>query len=142
MKKARFYSCWAVSDINTPHNIISISEGKAVAQLNDCHSNVLRLYFHDITEPITDDPFHDYVIFSDEQADSILDWLANLENPELVIVHCSAGVSRSPAVVLFMMDYLDYELDIDIFCKDNFSLMNPHVYDTLVKRYKIRSDLQ
>ena len=110
--------------------------------LDDCHTNVLRLYFHDITEPITDDPFHDYVIFSDDQADSILNWLENLSDPSLVIVHCSAGVSRSPAVVLFMIDYLGYELELDTFCKGNFSLMNTHVYDTLVKRYKIRSNLQ
>lgn len=140
MKTTRFYTRWAAADLVTPHNIISISEGNTIMPLNDCHSNVLRLYFHDITEPITDDPVHDYKLFSDEQADTILDWLENIKDDELVIVHCAGGVSRSPAIVLFMTDYLGYELSLDMFCNGDFSLMNTYVYDTLVKRLNIRKN--
>ncbi len=132
--KTKFYMRWAAQDLSEPHNIISIGEDGDDCKLNDCHTNVLRLLFSDITEFI-DEP--KYILFSDQQADLIIDWLLKIEPNSMVIVHCEGGISRSAAVVKFMIDFLDYDLEIDRFCKGNMSLYNTYVYDMLVTRYTI-----
>ena len=38
-----------------------------------------------------------------EQIESILDWAKNLVNNEIIIVHCEAGISRSPAMALGLL---------------------------------------
>jgi len=88
----------------TPHNIISIGEHGDGWQLQGCQKNVLRLIFDDIQEQLEER----FQLFSQDQAIAIIQWLKTIPNDSLVIVHCEGGVSRSAAVVRFMMDYMGF----------------------------------
>lgn len=130
--KTRFYSRQVAQDLSTPHNIISIGENGDGWKLKSCHTNVIRLLFQDIQEYIDDQ----YILFSKDQAITIIQWLQAIPENSLVIVHCEAGVARSAAVVKFMIDKMGYELEPDRYCKGDYSLMNVFVYDILVTQYK------
>jgi predicted protein tyrosine phosphatase len=70
------------------------------ATLSPRFAAVLRLCFNDITE--RGDPAD--VLFSSEHARGIRQFLDAWPNVERVVVHCAAGVSRSPAVALGLCD--------------------------------------
>lgn len=118
--------------LSTPHHIISIGEQCDGWNLQNCHTHVLRLLFDDVQEFLDDS----YIMFSNEQAQSIIEWLSTIPDDSLVIVHCEGGVARSAAVVKFMVDKLGYEFEADCYCKGDYSLMNLLVYDTLVTQYE------
>lgn len=129
--KTRFYNRQVAESLSTPHNIISIGEKNDGWQLQNCHTNVLRLLFDDVQEFLD----NSYTMFFSEQAQSIIEWLQAIPDDSLVIVHCEGGVARSAAVVKFMIDKMGYEFEPDRYCKGDYSLMNVFVYDTLVAQY-------
>lgn len=72
--------------------IISISTpGHSPAKLYDVPA--LHLVFHDL-----DSPYHKVPLFNEEQASQIWTFVSSLKDIELLIIHCDAGISRSPAV--------------------------------------------
>jgi predicted protein tyrosine phosphatase len=83
-----------------PHAIISItSHAGDVAHLrpNATCRGILRLSFVDAEAP--SDQHTEASLFSSEQADLIWSFVSrHLPDVERVIVHCDAGMSRSPAV--------------------------------------------
>jgi predicted protein tyrosine phosphatase len=90
----------AVRPHEVPHAIVSITSGAAdVARLriNDQCLGVLRLSFPDAEEP--SEAFPEAALFSSEHARQIWDFvLRHRETVERIVVHCDAGISRSPAV--------------------------------------------
>lgn len=134
--KTRFYNRQVAESLSTPHHIISIGEQGDGWNLQSCHTNVLRLLFDDVQEFLDDS----YKMFSNEQAQSIIEWLATIPDNSLVIVHCEGGVARSAAVVKFMVDKLGYTFEPDCFCRGNYSLMNILVYDRLIEQYETHSN--
>ena len=62
---------------------------------------VLRLNFSDITGP-SPAPLH--VLFSEEHARAIVDFVRHWADADRIVVHCMAGVSRSPGVALGLCD--------------------------------------
>ena len=80
-----------------PHIIISISDpqqGRADIADNAHTVDVLFMEFHDINKAE-----HDMILFSQDHAVQILNFFKHYWNQiDLVIVHCNAGMSRSPAV--------------------------------------------
>jgi predicted protein tyrosine phosphatase len=68
-----------------------------------------------------------------EQIESILDWAKDLVNNEIIIVHCEAGISRSPAMALGLLvqrllrtsNYRPYEIDFAI---DRLLQIRPHCF--------------
>lgn len=90
--------------------------------------SILRMWFHNI-----DKPWQNYVLFNDDHADSILDWLAVNDPLERIYVHCSAGISRSAAVSKFIAD--TYGLS---FNEHRGGLYNRHVYRMLETRFQER----
>ena len=90
----------AVSPHDVPHVIISITSSAAdVARLrtNEACRGVLRLSFLDADVP--SDLHAEAELFSREQAARIWDFvLQHRTEVERLIVHCDAGMSRSPAV--------------------------------------------
>lgn len=81
---------------------------------NQDHSNVLRLMFDDVDEPlhvplVGDIPdnreYIPVVPMSEAQGQQILDFVRANEDKKVFIVHCAAGVSRSGAVAKFIMEY-------------------------------------
>lgn len=134
--KTRFYNRQVAESLSTPHHIISIGEKNDGWQLQSCHTNVLRLLFDDVQEFLDDS----YIMFSNEQAQSIIDWLSTIPDDSLVIVHCEGGVARSASVVKFMVDKLGYTFEPDCFCRGNYSLMNVFVYERLIEQYETHSN--
>ena len=87
---------------------ISISDpGWPPARLSSRFAEVLRLHFNDVTE--RGDPAD--MLFSDEHAQAIRSFLDRWPNVERVVVHCAAGVSRSPGVALGLCDLRGWPTD-------------------------------
>jgi predicted protein tyrosine phosphatase len=84
---------------------ISISDPEAPpAQLSDSFLAILRLNFSDIvTAELPAD-----VLFAQEHAAAIKHFLARWPQAERLVIHCHAGVSRSPGVALGLCDCLGW----------------------------------
>lgn len=78
-----------------PHLLISISAPNDKPKLpkNKNRINTLSLEFHDLNEP-----YKDYKIFSKKDAYSIFEFLKQNKSIKDIIIHCDAGISRSPAI--------------------------------------------
>lgn len=85
---------------------------------------VLTLYFDDIEKEI-----EGAVLFSDEQAGQIIDFILEHKNVDTLLVHCYAGQSRSRAVGIFAAWML--ELDTNDTALAPAGNYNRHVLDTL-----------
>lgn len=84
---------------------ISISDPEMPpAQLSTSFLAVLRLAFNDIVaaELTTD------VLFGDEHAASIIQFVEQWPQAERLVVHCHVGASRSPGVALGLCDRLGW----------------------------------
>jgi predicted protein tyrosine phosphatase len=80
---------------------ISISDPDAPpARVSSRFAAVLRLNFDDVTE--RGEPTD--ILFAEDHAREISDFLDKWPSAERVVVHCNAGVSRSPGVALGLCD--------------------------------------
>jgi predicted protein tyrosine phosphatase len=80
---------------------ISISDPDAEpAGVSTLFEGVLRLHFDDITESYAPSD----ILFAEDHARAINDFLDKWPGAERVIVHCNMGVSRSPGVALGLCD--------------------------------------
>jgi predicted protein tyrosine phosphatase len=80
---------------------ISISDPDAEpADVSDMFEAVLRLHFDDIIESRQDSD----ILFAEDHAREIAEFLDKWPNAGRVMVHCNMGVSRSPAVALGLCD--------------------------------------
>ena len=89
---------------------------------NEFCKDVLTLYFDDITREV-----EGAVLFSDEMAGQIIDFIEKNVEVDTLLVHCFAGQSRSRAVAAFAVQMLG---------GDNTNYLdeggaNMYVYDTL-----------
>jgi len=103
--------------------VISVTSAIASpADLQEGWTHVLRLAFDDI-----DVPEEPYVLFSEQQARSVIEFAAMChgEKIEGILVHCSAGISRSAAIAKWIADR--YQLPFN----DKYMLYNKHVHTTL-----------
>jgi predicted protein tyrosine phosphatase len=109
---------------DVPHLIVSITsalDDVAPVPTNEHTLEVLRLVFLDV-------PAHLPVAMTDEDADTILDAIdRHRARLARVIVHCDAGVSRSPAVAIGIARYLGVD-DAELCARHR---PNPHVLDTM-----------
>lgn len=93
-----------VETYKDPAVVISIGDpGESKPRYAVDHIDVLRLEFDDVDEEIGSE----YVMFDFQHARKILDYLKKHEGKP-VVVHCNAGISRSAAVVKYMVDKLGY----------------------------------
>jgi predicted protein tyrosine phosphatase len=80
---------------------ISIADPDAEpARISDRFAAVLRLHFNDVIE--RGEPSD--ILFCDEHARAIRRFIRSWGSAERVMVHCNAGVSRSPGVALGLCD--------------------------------------
>jgi predicted protein tyrosine phosphatase len=80
---------------------ISISDPDAPpARVSSRFAAVLRLNFDDVTE--RGEPSD--ILFAEDHAREIREFLDSWPNARRVVVHCNAGVSRSPGVALGLCD--------------------------------------
>ena len=70
------------------------------ARVSSRFAAVLRLQFHDVTE--RGEPTD--ILFAPEHARAIHEFLDQWPDVDRVVVHCNAGVSRSPGVALGLCD--------------------------------------
>lgn len=102
------------SELFRDYNIISIntpSWGKHLADedtppfsaeyLNS--KNFLSVWFHDLTRKNHEND----ILISEEQAEQIASFIKTMDKSKDLIVHCSAGISRSGAVGVIANDYLN-----------------------------------
>lgn len=85
---------------------------------------VLKLQFHDITEKLKG-----FVAFNAEIAKQILDFVKS-NSDKNVVVHCEAGLSRSAAIVRFLVTHMEYDGE---FANTN----NWFVYKILCEEYNV-----
>lgn len=80
---------------------ISISDPEAApARLSSAFVAVLQMQFSDVTE--RGDPTD--ILFEEEHARIINDFIDRWSDVERLVVHCNMGVSRSPGVALGLCD--------------------------------------
>lgn len=111
------------------HLIISITDsGDADIKLQKNCVDILRLNFHDI-----DSELLNYQVFNEEFACKILNFVFNnIDNVDLILVHCEAGISRSAGVACSLCSILNGN-DLEMVKK--YPLYNRKVYNTILKQY-------
>ncbi len=100
---------------------------------NDFCRGVLTLYFDDIIRPV-----EGAVLFSEEQAGQIIDFVREHKDAQTLLIHCYGGQSRSKAVGAFVMKMFGGE-NGKYFKKGNPNL---HVYDTLMNVWEKKKEEQ
>ena len=121
----RRWGCISIAD--TQEDFIRIRKRRRVA--------LLQLAFADIEYPMPD-----YIIFSDSHAHDILDFVTHhWRRMNTLLVHCNAGISRSPAVAAAIAR-LKFGDDSEFFEAPYYP--NPRVYSTLLEVAAGRGDYQ
>lgn len=98
------------------------------------HKNLLVLYFHDYYKPL-----EDVILMNDEDALKIKNFIKDAD--KRIIVHCTAGISRSGAVGTFLSEYFNGKNSEEhsIFLKEhNFLRPNDWVYEKLKKAFTVK----
>jgi predicted protein tyrosine phosphatase len=87
---------------------ISVTDpGKPTALLSDRFLAVLRLAFTDIAE-VAEHPWH--VVFTPQHAEEIVHFVQKWRDVDCVVIHCHAGLSRSPAIAMGLCDVFSWPL--------------------------------
>ena len=131
------------------------SNGPSSRWFSRRHRNVLNMTFDDITSPekwqllsqfgnsrSSDDTSgnasaeKDYVLFDRNMVREIADFVDDNHKASTWIVHCSAGISRSGAVSLWLKDWLKFKYGIDTVNVDGkYALPNSHVLSELNRMF-------
>jgi predicted protein tyrosine phosphatase len=106
---------------------ISISDPMAPpTRLSPSFAAVLRLTFSDIVAVQCAED----VLFSPEHASAIVEFVERWRHADRLVVHCHAGVSRSPGVALGLCDRFGWPVDA---FEAEYPLWNPRVRQVLVR---------
>lgn len=117
-----------------PHLLISISAPNDKPKLpkNKNRIAILSLEFHDL-----DKSYKDYKLFSKKDAYSIFELLKQNKSVKYIVVHCDAGISRSPGVAAALSKI--FNGDDNKYFKEY--LPNMLVYKTMLDVWKQKSAL-
>jgi len=131
--KVTVLNCWNAEKYRLPVPVISFNEWNGLEPgkrhqypLGSHHVDVQRIYCDDVETEIDST----YRLFDYIDAVKIISFLDKYRGQD-IMVHCAAGVSRSPACAKFMVDFLGYRLDEFNNFSNFFSRHNTHVYYTL-----------
>lgn len=103
------------------------------------HSNVIRLVFDDVDEPLhvpllgdvpDEREYIPVVPMNEEQGKLIVEFVKANQNVGTFIVHCAAGVSRSGAVAKFITEYFGGE-DKDFYKLNPYTKPNQRILTIL-----------
>jgi predicted protein tyrosine phosphatase len=99
---------WQAAEAYEPQGVevcISIRDPDVEpARLAPGFAAVLRLAFHDLESATTPED----VMFAPEHAAEVLAFVMRWRHAERIVVHCHAGVSRSPGIALGLCDVLSH----------------------------------
>jgi predicted protein tyrosine phosphatase len=122
--------------LEEPYVMISIScvnDAATIPHREHC-KDILRLEFDDVDRPIEG---MNVSLFNKEHANKILDFFEKWENKVAwMIVHCDAGLSRSPAVAA-ALTRVQHRFDYDFWKR---YLPNSRVYSILLNTHFERSE--
>lgn len=139
----RFYFCKIKDDLinNNRCALISILNYDDTEKIiEDIPGKSVTLTFDDIGryDIIPEDllsPYCNMILFNKEHAEKIINFQKTLgKEIEYIIIHCTAGVSRSGAIATFLQEI--YNDDNDWFIKNNNIHPNIHVLTLLRSVYK------
>ena len=92
------------------------------------NTNLLKLWFDDVSEPTTWNGMEDK-LFNADDARKVVEFIKEKQdNVDTFIVHCTAGISRSGAIGMFIKDYFGCEIE-----SENNLIPNPLVSAELRK---------
>lgn len=96
---------WALISITEPERLNPNSQFYK-PPVWDKWTNHIILGFHDIDAKNKPEIYQDpYVVFNQDHASQIINFIEALpDNTEKIVVHCSAGVSRSGAIARFLSE--------------------------------------
>lgn len=134
MAKVTVLNCWAAEKYSLPVPVVSFNEWNGL-EPNQRHTYPLGTHHKDVQriwcDDIEDEMDSRYRMFDYIDALKILTFLDKYAGED-IMVHCAAGVSRSPATAKFMIDYLGYEKDLEWnHSAGFFDRHNTHIYYTL-----------
>lgn len=88
--------------------MISINCPGHETTLKDGWDRVLRLQFHDVDRDMSSEGL---TLFNKEHARQIIDFVDEIKDAcHLLVVHCSAGISRSGAIATFVSEKFDIRM--------------------------------
>lgn len=128
--------------LEEPYALISISCPNDPAKIRHRESckAILRVEFDDLDAPVRDnltDRVLPYTLFNDTHANQILDFFEDcVKWLPYMIVHCDAGVSRSPAVAA-ALTRIQESLDLDFWRR---YIPNARVYSKIMQAWFARSE--
>ena len=107
-------------------------------QYKDNYIDILELYFEDINR-YSDKLNNEYTLFNKEMVYKIIKFIENNDFDEIV-VHCSAGISRSSAVMIVVSRILGINEIERMICSSKHYLPNKLVIKTFEEvNYKIKA---
>lgn len=89
--------------------------------------NFLQVKMWDIEEDLFENGELKYEKPNDKELKKIVDFINKHKDKSVFIVHCSAGISRSGAVVIFLYDKFLSEIDKEQFRREN-KYIRPNLY--------------
>lgn len=99
--------------------------------------NILKLQFDDAIE----DPDHTLVLFDEQFAGKIVDFIRNIDTERLLFINCWAGISRSGAVGEVLNDYFNNYLEHNELDNEYFRRLNRQVQGNSLVRRVLREAL-
>lgn len=91
-----------ISNLTGTIAVISITDPDTPTVCDNCN-NVLRLQFHDLDKIWPQ--LNEVTYFNDAMADAIIKFIIANKSTDHMIVHCEAGVARSPAIAAVINEY-------------------------------------
>lgn len=127
-------SNYNIISINTPEykpkNIVK--EDPPFSEKYWNNENVLILYFHDWTSQIDDL----VQLISEDDVKNIIEFISNMDQQKDLIIHCTAGISRSGAIGSCLNHYFNSGSDNMMDYKD-FVDRHPHIHPNILVFQKL-----
>ncbi len=139
--EAKYYSKGLLNDSTAMISIYCPGTGEDEGPLfNFTNPRLLSLGFHDITRE-TDDLLGDsLVLFNEEQAEEIVEFVKRIHednNPIMLLIHCYAGISRSGAVGRAVAEYTGLSEEFEPLHRH--ITPNPHVVSLLRRKFGLNT---
>lgn len=129
MIKLFVMSEWMAKDIgkfNDKTLVISItSPGSEHPKLEGKH--IFQFHFFDIREPLEFDDGKIWLPMSEIVADEIVKVAINNKDKKIWVIHCEAGISRSPGVAIALSRFFEFDNTNTHILEKDFPCFNPHV---------------
>lgn len=133
-----------ISIIGTPECLkYYLDEGNTKHYFNN-HSNVLNIDFDDIEDDVIYNGHHFKTMYMN-QAEQVIDFVENIikSYPDIIYIHCRAGMSRSRAFGEFVYRYCkEHNIDVEYDDRNDYTtILNYGVLNRLEHAYKKKHKL-